>query len=196
MKQTFLAVAVVAALGAAAAAPAAAQISGDVAAYGSFLSPQDANNVYGGGAKVRIGIFEFRGTYFDRISTPHVFSNCPPFCGGQRFTIRDVPVEAGLNFKLLHDEVFKPYVGGGASYDFLSGNNNTFANIKDEWGWYAVAGSDFVVSNGFGFFAEAQYRRVRGTVREANTDNVSLSDNVPLQLGGIGVNAGIVFHWN
>ena len=159
------------------------------------LSPQDGNNAFGGGAKVRLGFFEIRGSYFDNITTPRVVSNCPPFCGGPRFGVREIPLEAGLNFKLLHDDVFKPYVGAGAGYYFLSGDNSNFATIKDEWGWYGVAGSDFIISNGFGFFAEAQYRRVRGTVREASTSDVSLSGNVPLQLGGIGVNAGIVFHW-
>jgi outer membrane protein W len=178
-----------------AAAPAQAQITGDVAAYGSWISPQDGNNAYGGGAKVRFGFFEFRGTYFDSITTNHVVSNCPPFCGGQRFTIRDIPVEAGLNFKLLQNDYFKPYIGGGAGYYFLQGNNSEFGNIKDEFGWYVVGGSDFMVDKNFGFFAEAQYRRVRGTVREASTNDVSLSSTVPLQLGGIGINAGIVLHW-
>lgn len=171
------------------AAPAAATEFG---VQGSYWNTKDAGQGYGGGIKVGWSIIELRATYFNDITaneptlfTPGQFDN-----GGQKFKIHAAPLEAGLKFNLTRDTAVNPYVGGGAAYYLLSTNRG---KIKDEAGWYAVAGLDIPTHAGFGVNVEGIYRGVKATV--TNFEEADLSNRANLKLDGFGVNAGLVWHF-
>ncbi len=181
------------------ASPLAATTS-DFSIFGSYEKPQDADNTWGGGAKLRFWIFELRGTYFSDI-TYHEANNggCPPFCANNKPRINFVPLEAGLVYKFDHNgEQFTPvapFIGGGAGYYLIHQvNENEFGRIGNEWGWYGVAGTDINFNRVFGLVVEFQYRRVRGTVNGPDVGDLNFT-HTSLQLGGPGGNVGVVWHF-
>jgi len=183
MKKLLLVTAMLALLG----APAFAT---DFGLYGAYTDTKDAGQGYGGGAKLGFGIFELRATYFNDITAnePTIFTPGQLDNGGRKFKIHSAPLEAGLKFNFVRDQAVNPYVGGGAAYYLLSTNRG---KIKDEAGWYAVAGLDIPTRSGFGINVEGIYRGVKATVTDFET--ADLNSKVNLKLDGFGVNAGVVW---
>lgn len=169
------------------AGPAAAN---DFSVFGSYWDTQDMDEGLGGGAKLRLGRYvELRGTYFSDLTAdtdPERFD----------FEVSAIPIEAGLRFDFTQGQSFTPYVGGGAGYYML---DTTEGEIDDEVGWYAVLGAEFGRQNsGLGFMAEAIYRQMEATVTDLPNDFPDpgdVRDEVVLQLDGLGVNAGLVWHF-
>ena len=163
------------------AGPAAAA---DFGAFGSYWSTEDADEALGVGGKLSFGrIFELRATYYSDVT-----SDTEP--ESEDFEIKALPLEAGLAFKFAQGERFTPYIGGGAGYYLL--DTNRF-DIDDEVGYYAVLGADIKGASGLGFMVEGIYRNMEATVRGELDDNPDVDDEVDLQLGGFGVNAGLVW---
>jgi opacity protein-like surface antigen len=175
MKKIILAVAAVVLL----AGPASAA---DFGLFGSYWDTSDADEALGGGVKLNFARFlELRATYFSDVTadtTPE----------SRDFEVKAIPLEAGLVFKFAPGERFTPYIGGGAGYYLLDTNRG---DIDDETGWYAVAGADIKTERGIGFMAEAIYRSMEATVRD--DDPTDIIDRVNIDLGGFGVNAGLVW---
>lgn len=166
-----------------AAGPATA---GDFSVFGSYWDTSDADEAIGVGAKARFGIVELRGTYFNDVTT----DTSPE---SRDFEVRAIPLEAGLSFKFAESERFSPYIGGGASYFMLDTNRG---EIDDEVGWYGVVGADIGAPNGLSFMAEAIYRNVEATVTdEEDLTDPDIEDEVAFDLGGIGVNLGLVWRF-
>jgi hypothetical protein len=184
MKKTILCV--VAALGLC-ALPAMAS---DFAITGSYWDTEDADEALGVGGRVRFGIVDLRATYFSDVTAdtdPERFD----------FEVSAIPLEAGLAFKFAETETFQPYVGGGAGYYLL---DTSEGDIDDEVGYYAVLGADFTRASGLGFTVEGIYRNMEATVRNVGDptdpdDNTDIDDDVDIQLGGFGVNAGLVWRF-
>lgn len=178
MKKTILFAAAALAL---LAGPAAAA---DFGVYGAFWDTEDADQALGVGGKLSFGrIFELRASYFSDVTTDTEPER-------RDFEIKALPLEAGLAFKFAQGERFTPYVGGGAGYYLL--DTNRF-DIDDEVGYYAVLGADIKGGTGLGFMVEGIYRNMEATVRGDLDDNPRVDDEVDLQLGGFGVNAGLVW---
>ena len=163
------------------ALPAAAAET-DFTVGGSNWATEDADQALGFGTKLRVGVFELRGTYFSDVT-----ADIDP--ERRDFEISAIPLEAGLNYHFVEDQRLNPYVGGGAGYYLL---DTTRGDINDEVGWYAVAGIDIPTNAGIGINVEGIYRGIEATV-----DNVGpgtdVRDNVDLNLDGFGVNAGLVW---
>lgn len=181
MKKTFLCA--IAALGLL-SAPA---VAADFTAMGSYWNTKDADEALGAGAKLRFGIVELRGTYFSDVTAdtePERFD----------FEVSAIPLEAGLAFKFAENERFSPYIGGGAGYYLL---DTTEGDIDDEVGYYAVLGTDFGVgaTENLAFNVEAIYRNMEATVRGDLDDDPDVDDEVDFQLGGLGINAGVVWRF-
>jgi len=155
----------------------------DVGVYGSYWATDDADNALGGGAKVSFGIFELRAAYFSDVT-----ADTEP--ESRDFEIKVTPLEAGLVFKFAQGDRFTPYAGGGAGYYLL---DTSRFDIDDEAGFYAVLGADIKGSSGLGFMIEGIYRNMEATVRGDLNDNPDFDQEVDLQLGGLGVNAGVVW---
>jgi hypothetical protein len=190
LKQVFLALA----LAAVVTVPASAA-NNDFALYGSYTKPQDADNSWGGGAKLRFGFFEIRSTYFNGIDERRSDFPCPPLCSNSKPRIQFVPLEAGLVYKFRQDPTIQPYLGAGGGYYFLRQTNSAFGKLNDEAGFYGVIGTDINFGRNVGLMIEGNYRRVRATVKDNSSDIPTLREGVRLQLGGPGVNAGIVWHF-
>ena len=204
-------------------APAMAQSTtygGDFTVFGAYANTRQANsssrdvfnnqnndsNNYGGGVKLRWSFIEFRASYFDGIETNRLRFQCnEPLCNGNDFKVRMIPLELGLVYKFPAGYGrFNPYIGAGGGYYLLRGTNNNAAStsgngsfkIDSEVGYYGVLGTDININPKVGINVEGLYRDVRGTVRVDQNDLVEgVSNKVNVQLGGWGVNAGVVFHF-
>jgi predicted porin len=197
-RATILCAAVVAV--ALAASPLAATTS-DLSLFGSYTKPDSADNSYGGGAKLRFGFFELRGTYYSDLTYQQSNDSCPPFCANNKPRLHFVPLEAGLVYKFDQWSnggdfaPIAPFIGGGAGYYLISEvNEDAFGHASNEWGWYGVVGTDINFSRAFGLVVEFQYRRVRGTVNGPDVGDLTFT-HTSLQLGGPTGNVGIVWHF-
>lgn len=165
------------------AGPAAA---GEIGVFGSYWETSDADEAIGFGSKLRFGIVELRGTYFQDVTAD--------LADGSEMEVRAIPLEVGIAVKFAQDAAVSPYVGGGGGYYLLDAGE---LDVDDEVGWYAVAGADFGrQSSGMAFNVEAIYRSMEATVRE-DADGLpgDLDEEVDLDLGGLGLNAGVVFRF-
>jgi hypothetical protein len=156
----------------------------DLGVFGSYWDTKDADQTYGAGAKLRLGLIELRATYFKDVTAdvePEALD----------FEISALPLEAGLVFRFLKNAPFSPYVGGGGGYYILDTNRG---EIDDEAGYYLVGGAD--IGRGMVVFnIEAIYRNFEATVVDTGDDFPELERDVHFDLGGIGVNAGVVFRF-
>lgn len=163
------------------AGPAAAA---DFGLFGSYWNTDDADEAVGVGGKFRFArIVELRATYFNDVT-----ADTEP--ESRDFELRALPFEAGLAFSFAPGARFSPYVGGGAGYYLLDTNRG---DVDDEVGFYAVLGADIRGATGLGFMVEAIYRNMEATVRGDLDDDPRVDDEVDIQLGGLGVNAGLVW---
>lgn len=164
--------------------PAAAA---DLAAFGAAWDTSDADQAFGFGTRLRFYRFvELRATYF-RDATADTEPE------SLDFDISVIPLEAGVAFPFTLDAPVSPYLGAGAGYYLLDASDLEF---DDEVGWYAVAGADFgPLSSGISFNVEAIYRGIEATSRDVEDGVLDLEDEIDLDLSGLGVNAGVVFHF-
>lgn len=180
MKKTILCAATALAL---AAGPAMAN---DFAVFGSYWDTKDAEEALGGGAKLRFGFFEVRGTYFSDVTADQSPER-------NDFEVSAIPLEVGLAFNFAENERFSPYVGGGGGYYMLDTN---IGEVDDEIGFYGVLGANIGDPDGVSFMAEAIYRQMEGTV--TNEDEITdpdIDDEVDFDLSGLGVNVGLVWRF-
>jgi opacity protein-like surface antigen len=175
MRKTILWVAALALL----AGPASAT---DFGLFGSGWNTKDADQGIGVGGKLNFGrLFELRAAYFSDLTA----DTSPE---RRDFELKAIPLEAGLAFKFAESERMSPYAGGGAGYYMLDTDRG---DIDDEVGWYAVLGADFQTSENLGFMVEGIYRGMEATVRRDDLDDIR--DDVNVDFGGLGVNAGLVW---
>jgi len=163
------------------ATPAAA----DFALFGAYQDTTDADQALGFGGNLRLGWFDLRATYFSDVTAdtdPEDFD----------FEISMMPIEAGVAFRFPGGQSFHPYVGGGAGYYLL---DTSRGDIDDEIGFYGVAGADFDFTASMGFNVEAVYRSMEATVRGDLDDDPDIDEDVDLDVGGFGLNAGLVFRF-
>ena len=109
--------------------------------------------------------------------------------------VQTIPIDVGLRWGPRG-----LYVGGGVTYFMLDGPNSL--NIDDEYGYYGVLGYQFGNrrSGGLGFFIEAKYRQVEGTLESdvedlGDIDDIDLVDGFDLDLGGLNYSVGLTFQF-
>jgi hypothetical protein len=187
---------VIGALALVAAAPAEA---GNVAIYGSYWDTEDLEATGGVGAKFSFGDrlgFEARVAYF-----PDLSEDLDDLLDTDQELLPDIDVEAipldvGLNYRFTPDRPVDFFVAGGVSYYRLELDIEGFndVDLDDEVGYYAGAGIEAGgADGGVGFYAEALYRNIEGTVEGDDLDEIE--DEVDLDLGGWSANAGLVFRF-
>lgn len=156
----------------------------EIGVFGSYWDTADADEAIGFGTKLRFGIVELRGTYFQDVTADTEDDE-------EGIDVRAIPLEVGFAVKFAKDAAVSPYLGGGGGYYLLDAND---FDVDDEIGWYAVAGADFGRQfSGMSFNVEAIYRGMEATVREASDGLPEVDEEVDLDLGGFGLNAGLVF---
>lgn len=182
-----------------ATAPAAAS---DLSLFGSYWSPSDFDETAGGGLRFGFGggvvQFELRGTYYPDITEDLNELLDTDDSELDDFELKAIPAEAGIVFNFAQDSSVSPYIGGGATYYLLDTN---VGEVDDEAGFYGVVGLRGGGANGgVGFFAEALYRNVEGSVKFDpedfdDIDDVDFQDEFDLDLSGFAANVGIVFRF-
>lgn len=148
------------ALGAAVPTAALAQAESSMGVYGSWWDTDDANDAWGVGVKGRIGMFELRGTWYDKFDVR------------SGVEIESIPIEAGIAWNFAPHLAVNPYVGAGVGYHFMDTN---LGSVDDEVGWYAVLGGEFGMPAGFAMIGEVMYRDVDATLENGFREKVDLS---------------------
>jgi Outer membrane protein beta-barrel domain len=176
--------------------------AGSFALYGAYWETDELAESAGVGARLGFSVagdvvrFDLRAGYF-----PDLTEDFSTLIEDRRATgaleIEAIPLEAGIAVNLGGDGV-NPYLGAGVSYFRLDSN---LGEISDEVGYYGVAGLEFGrKGGGIGFFVEAIYRSIEGTVEVDPEDfeeipDIEVVEDVDLDLSGFGVNAGFVWRW-
>lgn len=173
--------------------------AGDFSLMGSFWDTDVAGHTAGGGVILGLPLsqtfaIELRATYFEQLSDDTLenafHSHDPVFL---KQGIQALPLEAGVRFGFAPGQMFRPYVGGGASYFLL---DSDFGEIKDELGYYAALGATVGDGRGADFFFEGVYRKATAHVKIDpehfdDIDDINVDPNAALKLDGFGVNAGV-----
>jgi len=163
--------------------------------FASGWNPKDTNNAYGAGAAAS---FDFgnsglglavRGTYYREANVNNIFDNNTNNSTFGRLQI--VPVDALLKWDFNNDGPVDVYVGGGATYYFLSLRHVNGININDEAGWTAMVGLRFGNRRSTSFFVEGDYRAARLTAKNDNAVDNGFVHNARLKLDGPALNAGV-----
>jgi hypothetical protein len=175
--------------------------AGDFSLMGSYWDTDVAGETAGGGVTLGLPLndtfaFELRATYFEQL-------NDDPFeaiFDSDDEVFRDrglqaLPLEAGVRLSFLPGEVFRPYVGGGASYFML---DSDFGEVKDELGWYAALGATIGDNEGAQFFFEGVWRKASAQVEVDpdeldDIDDIDSDGRVDFDLDGFGANVGVRF---
>jgi hypothetical protein len=182
-----------------AALAAAPTLAADFALMGSYWDTDVAGNTAGGGVILGLPLsesfaIELRATYFEQLSDDTLenafHSHDPVFL---KQGIQALPLEAGVRFGFAPGEMFRPYVGGGASYFLL---DSDFGEIQDELGYYAAIGATVGDGRGAEFFFEGLYRKATAHVKIDpqhfdEIGDINVDDNAALKLDGVGVNVGV-----
>ena len=162
---------------------AGAGLASDLSLYGSHWDTDELDDVWGGGARLRLGSgaplwLELRGTYFEDLT-----EDTPLF----DVDLEAIPVDLGLALNILPTDKGTLYLAGGGTYFFLDSN---VGDVDDEVGWYAGVGGEIALSAHVSLFAEFLYRDVEGTVEDDDPEDIE--DRVDIDLEGNVVNVGLV----
>jgi hypothetical protein len=179
MRKILLAVLVTACLG---AIPAGATT---MSVFGAGWDPNALDDALGAGLGVNFPFgdgplsLDVRTTYYRSANLDNVGDDDREVFG----KLQIVPVDAALRYEFNNDGPSTFYVGGGASYYFLSLSDSDF-DINDEVGLLGLVGARFG-----SFFIEGSYRNAKGTVKRDDIAN-GVRRSVALALDGPAVNAG------
>jgi hypothetical protein len=173
--------------------------SSDLGLFLAFTKPKEAANSWGGGLTSRIRFIEIKSTLFENMTVDQSKFSCPPFCANGKPKLRYGSDEAGLFYKFFNDGMqyrpIQPYLGAGGGFYEYHELNNRFGRFNSQWGWYGEAGADLNVTSRWGFMVEVNYRDVKGTLEGVPIGGPVTTTKAHLQLGGPGVNAGLVWHF-
>jgi opacity protein-like surface antigen len=156
---------------------------------GSYWDTADADSGWGIGAKYQLDAapsicVELRGSYF------------PDFGDSDDESSLDIiPVEADAIYKLPIADRLTSYVGGGVGYymfELDSDNDGVKVDVDDEFGWFALAGVEFILTEQLALFAEGKYTWLDVTAK-ASGDGVDASEDASLD--GFGGNAGVMLRF-
>jgi len=169
--------------------------------FGSYWSPQDADDTFGVGLKVAFGIapharLDFRATYYDKIS----------YVGDSfRADLHEVPLEGGLQFYGNAGPI-EMFLGFGLGYYYtdgevyLIGDRASETSFDDEFGYYANAGFEIPLTeevSAIGASRLTLYLDVGYRFVELNQVKIGkqtfYSDEA--NLSGINGTAGLMLHW-
>jgi opacity protein-like surface antigen len=150
----------------------------------AYWDTDDAEDDVGLGGRVAFDVgeyvdFQVRGAFFDdlEVTTPEGTVKLEAF-----------PLDLGLAYGFLPDGPVNPYLGAGASYHFFSPRSG---RVKEEAGWFAVAGVEAALEERWGIFAELLFRDVKAT----HEDTDPPTGTTDLDLGGLAANVGFLLSW-
>lgn len=169
----------------------AASQASDFSLGGAYWNTKDYNAGVGASLKWAPSLggtnlaFEMRGTYLDdiKVDSPSEFD----------FEVHAIPVDVGLKWDFTKNEAGNFYIGGGGTYTFLDSNQG---QLDDDVGYYAEIGFQVGKPKGASFFAEALYRKTKGTVEGVQSPgDPSVTEDVSTDLSGAAANVGVSWRW-
>jgi len=162
----------------------------DFSIFGGWWDENDPGDVYGAG--LRLSAKE--GPWIADLTVTWMDDSTYYWYGWDYYyneTISVVPVEVGFRYIADNQSSFRPYGGGGVGFYF---NDSDHFKIDDSWGYYGLVGFNFGHPRSADFFAEAIYRWVDTDMTYRHAGDGS-TPTINVDLGGIGVNMGVVFHF-
>lgn len=166
-----------------------------LSAMGTYWNTKDADSAYGYGGRIistsdEAGYLELRVSRFDDISEQEE---------GNDVALEVIPLELGFTMNISQESGVSIYIGVGGGYYMLDSTleladgTEVESDVDDEWGWYALTGLEIELTERIVLFGEAIYRQVEGTVKEDDPNFDNITDDVSLDLSGVGANAGLIF---
>ena len=157
-------------------------------------SIEEADNDVGFGVKWEIDLgprwdLEVRGAHLDGYTAT---------IDGVDFALDIFPVDLGLAYNFNKDARVGPFVGFGVSYLLLDADATVAgepasARVRDEFGFYGVAGVEVDLVANLALFAEAVYRQAKGAVQ--GDDLGSTFVDVAIDYSGPGAQVGLLLTW-
>ena len=167
--------------------------------FGSYWDSKDADDTWGGGAILRLGMgpqwqVDFRGSYYE-------FSQSTM---GFKETLEIIPVEAALMFRMPLEHAFTLYAGGGGGYYFADyeareGGEKLRLEIDGDIGFFVLGGAQFRIGEALSLFGEAKYiwldfgkAKFKGTgIPELEREKF----DIDLKMDGLAINIGLLFNF-
>jgi hypothetical protein len=163
----------------------------EISVLGSYWDTEDAGETYGLGARIDFTLvpqqarFEISASYFEEFERTVIVEEMDLDIG---FELEAIPIDLGFHLDIGRPGGF--YVTLGGTYFLL---DTSAGEIDDEVGYYGTLG----LVLGRKAFLEVTYRDVDGTVQSLDFDelvpDLELSDELGVDLGGVGVNLGFRF---
>jgi len=161
--------------------------AGSISLFGTVWNQNDPGTAAGGGLRLTGAQGEWRSDVTFSWVTASWTQAAP---GGAFANSFDVfPIDIGLRYVAPVGFRLQPYLGGGATYNYVSTDVGT---VDNKWGWYGVAGLNWGNPYGIDFFVEAIYRDADTYLKF--TDPVAGHQRTRVDLSGLGINLGVVFH--
>ena len=163
--------------------------AGSFSLYGSWWDQGDIGSIGGWGLRftkgdggwivdLSLGFFKNHGQVED-----------PAFPWEGKVSLK--PLELGLRYTSPYPHLFRPYAGGGISYNYLHVSPGSANNM---WGWYAVGGLYVGDIRTVDFMVEVLYRGVNST-RITLRDGTGGELRGRVDFGGWALSAGVTFHF-
>jgi hypothetical protein len=153
-----------------------------------YWSTADADNGFGWGGKINLDVnkyvaLEIRGSYFPDLSKEDA---------GENFDLSVIRNEADVIGKIPISHMAHAYGGGGGGYYILDGefDNGDSLDLKDEFGFFLLAGCEFSPVKNLGLFAEFKY-----TFLDSSIDEDMLIGDSDFSLNGPGGTVGAMWTW-
>jgi hypothetical protein len=163
------------------ASPASA-LDFDVGGFGSYFDADEGGDAYGGGAMLRLGIFDWlavdgRASYLDLSDSD----------------ISIVPLEAAASLRLpLLDKTLVPYAGVGVGYYLY--DDSDVVEVEDGVGFFPMVGLEFRFGEDkqWAIFGEARWLFLQTDIDAAEDELEDLDDE---DIDGLGVNVGLIYRF-
>ncbi len=164
------------------AAPAWA--GGAYSLFGSYAQITDDAEAPGAGVRFTLGSGHWAG---DLTFTWYSKEDGVPTIAGVSDDLQVIPTDLGVRFFTNPSGGFNLYFGGGLTYFWTNLNDGS---ISDELGLHGLVGFTAGKSR-TKFFAEANYRYAESEVSYRISPDLAVGGD--LEIGGFGVNAGVVW---
>ncbi|MBU4459131.1 MAG: porin family protein [Verrucomicrobia bacterium] len=175
----------------------AAMAGGGFGLYGTYQDMDAEEYGIGGGLKLQADLAEKVLGFELRIGGLTGYGGDDPATEESQMA----SIEANLTLGMPLGDNVRLYVGAGGGYYVFPEFESKVAmgdslepdvDPEDVFGFFAVAGIELMVSEGFGFFGEVKY--LVGEITELDVDGVTVEVD-DAEFGGIGFNAGILFRF-
>ncbi|HVS15741.1 MAG TPA: outer membrane beta-barrel protein [Thermoanaerobaculia bacterium] len=182
----------------------AAGASGSFSLFASYWDTDDLDETFGGGLAFGVPLGErfaldLRAGYYERLKSGNFDELLDDLFDDDESIFREnsieiIPVEVGLRYQFTPRERVNVYVGGGLGYYLLAADRG---GVDDEVGGYGLLGAQLGNPDGLSFVVEGQYRKIEGSIRNRDGElgNRDIVDEVPFDLDGVAVNAGLAWRW-